>query len=71
MAAEPLELLPPTSAMIYAYALLQLHVLVRLWSWVVCALELDRQPPRSATIKGCHCRIICSSDLVYKHEQFK
>ena len=38
----------------YAYALLQLHVIVCLWSWVVCAWELDRQPPRSATTKGCH-----------------
>ena len=35
----------------YAYALLQLHVIVCLWRWAMCAWELDRQPPRSATTK--------------------
>ena len=35
----------------YSYALFQVYVIVCLWSWVVCAWELDRQPPRSATTK--------------------
>ena len=51
-AAEPLELLPPIHA--NAYALLQLHGNVCLWSWAMGAWELDRQRPKSATTKGCH-----------------
>ena len=49
----------------YACALLQLHVIVCLWSWAVCAWELGRQPPRSQyrqPRKGCY--VVRSSDLV-------
>lgn len=31
----------------HAYALLRLHMIVCLWSWVVCAWQLRRQSPRA------------------------
>ena len=53
---------PPDGYHANAYALLQLHVTVCLWSWAVRAWELDRQRLRSATTTGRH--VVCSSGLV-------